>query len=193
MLVGLRNLLEEKVMPPRKAAPVAKPSNPFAVFAESDTEDEVVVEVVEKKLENRFEFLVKETVPLVPIGLLIPSVQPFTQQKGRWMKAKADEGWISLRPRPEHEQAAIAAAGAAGAAGAGLIVVPVSTSQPEDQPRSAHEWAERVKQSLEKAEGTPRVERLKDIRDSLTRLSFFRRPIEHLVSKQETPAATVNA
>lgn len=170
-------------MPPRKAAPVAKPSNPFAVFAESDTEDEVVVEVIEKKPENRFESLVKEGV-----SPLVPSVLPFTQQKGRWMKAKIDEGWISLRPRPEHEQAAIAAAAAGTAA---------HSTEPDgaghDQPRSAHEWAERVRQSLEKAEGTPRVERLKDIRDSLTRLSFFRRPIEHLVSKEETSSTTVHA
>jgi hypothetical protein len=173
-------LLEKKIMPPRKAAPVAKPSNPFAVFAESDTEDEVV-EVFEKKPENRFESLVKESGSPV-----VPSLLPFTQQKERWMKAKIDEGWISLRPRPEHEQAAIAAAAAAShtvdVVGAG-----------HDQPRSAHEWAERVRQSLEKAEGTPRVERLKDIRDSLTRLSFFRRPIEHLVSKEETSSTTVHA
>jgi hypothetical protein len=174
-------LLEKKVMPPRKAAPVAKPSNPFAVFAESDTEDEVVVEVIEKKPENRFESLVKEGV-----SPLVPSVLPFTQQKGRWMKAKIDEGWISLRPRPEHEQAAIAAAAAATHS-----TEPVEAGH--DQPRSAHEWAERVRQSLEKAEGTPRVERLKDIRDSLTRLSFFRRPIEHLVSKEETSSTTVHA
>jgi hypothetical protein len=146
-------LLEKKVMPPRKAAPVAKPSNPFAVFAESDTEDEVVVEVIEKKPENRFESLVKEGV-----SPLVPSVLPFKQHKGRWMKAKIE---------------------------------PVEAGH--DQPRSAHEWAERVRQSLEKAEGTPRVERLKDIRDSLTRLSFFRRPIEHLVSKEETSSTTVHA
>ena len=174
-------------MPPRKAAPVAKPSNPFAVFAESDTEDEVVVEVIEKKPENRFESLVKEGV-----SPLVPSVLPFTQQKGRWMKAKIDEGWISLRPRPEHEQAAIAAAAAAAGAAA-HSTEPVGAGQTDDQPRSAHEWAERVRQSLEKAEGTPRVERLKDIRDSLTRLSFFRRPIEHLVSKEETSSTTVHA
>ena len=100
------------------------------------------------------------------------------------MKARVDEGWSHLRPRPEHEQAAIAAAAAAA---------DQSIEGANDQPRSAHEWAERVRQSLEKAEATPRVERLKDIRESLTRLSFFRRPAEPLVTKEETPSATVHA
>jgi hypothetical protein len=104
--------------------------------------------------ENRFESIVKKSTP-------------FTQ-KTKWGKARveSEDGWISLRPRPEHEQAAIAASG--------IDTILIE----EERPRSAHEWAERVRQSLEKAESAPRIERLKDIQDSLDRLSFFRRPLD---------------
>jgi hypothetical protein len=106
-------------------------------------------------------------------------ISPFTHQKGRWMKSRieSEDGWISLRPRPEHEQAALAAAGIDQS----IIPVEVTNEHADEYPRSASEWAERVRQSLEKAEAAPRKsdtsERLRDIRDSLGRLSFFRRPI----------------
>lgn len=192
-------------MPPRKVV-APKPSNPFLIFAESESENEECVVVADPivisttepinthvappsppsppspplrvwkaPLENRFESVI--------LTSRAPEsnrrVSPFTHQKGRWMKSRieSEDGWISLRPRPEHEQAAIEAAGIDQS----IIPVELVPEHLEEYPRSASEWAERVRQSLEKAEAAPRrsesSERLKEIRDSLGRLSFFRRPI----------------
>ena len=156
----------------RKVVAPRAPSNRFSVFAESDSDDEgdVVIPVIpeataevpaQAPVENRFEGLVK------------PSPLVFTQQKGRWSRQRIEpeESWIRLRPSPEHEQAAIAAAGIDQS-----VLITGRDDPVRDVPRTAHDWAEKVKQSLEKAESAPRVERLKDIHESLNRLSFFRRP-----------------
>lgn len=149
----------------RKVAAARPPANRFSVFAESDSdeEDAVVVPVIEVAeqpivpalVPNRFEGLVA------------------TPQKGRWSRQRIEpeESWIRLRPSPEHEQAAIAASGIDQS-----VLIAGRDDPVRDVPRTAHDWAEKVKQSLEKAESAPRVERLKDIHESLNRLSFFRRP-----------------
>jgi hypothetical protein len=169
----------------RKVAAARPPANRFSVFAESDSdeEDAVVVPVIEVAeqpvavapaqalVDNRFEGLVKPA-PLV-----------FTQQKGRWSRQRVDpeENWIRLHPSPEHEQAAIAAAGIDQS-----VVVAGREDPVRDVPRTAHDWAEKVKQSLEKAESAPRVERLKDIHESLNRLSFFRKSLNTSVAPMPT-------
>ena len=165
----------------RKVAAPRAPSNRFSVFAESDSDDEDAVVVVEPlaqplavPLAQPLAEPLAEPVVQAPLvenrfeGLVKPSPLVFTQQKGRWSRQRIEpeESWIRLRPSPEHEQAAIAAAG---------IDQSVLITE-RDVPRTAHDWAEKVKQSLEKAESMPRVERLKDIHESLNRLSFFRRP-----------------
>ena len=161
----------------RKVAAPRAPSNRFSVFAESDSDDEdavVVVEPLAQPLAVPLAQPLAEPVVQAPLvenrfeGLVKPSPLVFTQQKGRWSRQRIEpeESWIRLRPSPEHEQAAIAAAG---------IDQSVLITE-RDVPRTAHDWAEKVKQSLEKAESMPRVERLKDIHESLNRLSFFRRP-----------------
>jgi hypothetical protein len=162
----------------RKVAAARPPANRFSVFAESDSdeEDAVVVPVIEVAEQpivpapNRFEGLVA------------------TPQKGRWSRQRIEpeESWIRLRPSPEHEQAAIAASGIDQS-----VLITGRDDPVRDVPRTAHDWAEKVKQSLEKAESAPRVERLKDIHESLNRLSFFRRPCT--VVPAPAPAAAAAA
>lgn len=165
-------------------APIQEPVTPVEIPVVEAVAEAVVIPVVEAPaslrvwkapLENRF-----ESVVLSNRASENKRASPFTHQKGRWMKSRieSEDGWISLRPRPEHEQAAMAAAGIDQS----IIPVELTGEQLDDYPRSASEWAERVRQSLEKAEAAPRrsesSERLRDIRDSLGRLSFFRRTIE---------------
>lgn len=86
-----------------------------------------------------------------------------------------DEGWVSIHCRRDQEEQS---------AEQPLTdeQIPEQTAQVETS-QTAQMWAERVKESLEKAEEMRvkskenSTERIADIRNSLSRLSFFRRPM----------------
>ena len=170
----------------RKVAPAPpKPINVFSVLADSESDSEVEATIaasvqiaIEPALrlwpaqqQNRFE----EAVAAAGVA----ATNPFSNgtiafnQRGRWTRSRAeeaDDGWTSLRPRYEATTPPF---------GDVPVVAPVTVPSVVE-PRTAQEWAETVRQSLERAETNVKVdstERMKDIRESLGRLSFFRRPM----------------
>jgi hypothetical protein len=170
----------------RKVAPV-KPINVFSVLADSDSDSEVEATIaasieiaVEPALriwpaqqENRFE----EAVAAAGVTATNPFSNglPAFNQRGRWTRSRVeetDDGWTSLRPRYEATTPPFG----------DVPPVAVTPAAPSVvvEPRTAQEWADTVRQSLERAETNVKVdstERMKDIRESLGRLSFFRRPM----------------
>jgi len=164
--------------------------NPFDVLG-SESEEEVCEEVCEEQrqeqapsvrlwskdteepLANRF--VMKES----SIQSLFQS--PFQKggvkgghrnKKHRFSKPcfqNEDEGWVSIHCRREEEEQP--------------VEQPVEQSTEVETSPTAQMWAERVKESLEKAEELrlkskdSSTERIAEIRNSLSRLSFFRRPM----------------
>ena len=171
----------------RKVAPAPpKPVNVFSVLADSDSDSEVEATIsasieiaVEPALriwpvqqENRFE----DAVAAAGVTTTNPFSNglPAFNQRGRWTRSRieeADDGWTSLRPRYEATTPPFGDVPVTAPASVVVVVV---------EPRTAQEWADTVRQSLERAETNVKVdstERMKDIRESLGRLSFFRRPM----------------
>jgi hypothetical protein len=109
---------------------------------------------------------------------------------GRPRFEKDDEGWVSIgcRKKEEAVESVEATSVLDSAQQKEQVEQEEQISQTDhgdhmNKPVQAHVWAERVRESLEKAEETRLkaaknpTERLADIRNSLSRLSFFRRPM----------------
>lgn len=168
-------------MSSRKPAAVPKPTNIFSVLADSDSEterDSSIAASIEIAVEPS---LVLRSWPDLQDARPLPNPFNGFNQRGRWTPRAAEDGWVSLRPPYEPTTPPYGDPTVKVTVAEPPVTVVVAGAADGTQPRTAQEWADTVRQSLERAEGSrPRVdsaERLKDIRDSLGRLSFFRRPM----------------